>query len=286
MDPVLVAAAFRDRRDADVPLEGASVGEAVSLLAEGGEEPRREDGARARKVVEESKVRKFGAARGDPVVESRDAGVERAELRQESGDDEEARLDDGSVGGQRLLGCDGVDAAVDDGGAANAVGVEEVDDGLAPGALSIEQGRPPLDERDEDVGLFVAKPVENLREIGLECVGQPVRETHAILNEVAPGLDETPERAHVRALATQASELLGMAAQELERDSGVGRIVLGPAGREGAAVLGEGAWVDGKDDEEVVLEEGGDDGALRQLEAHGDGATAETLAQGAVPMRR
>src|SRR5205814_6578322 len=67
------------------------------------------------------------------------------------------------------------------------------------------------------------------------------------------------------------------------RDSGVGRIVLGPAGREGAAVLGEGAWVDGKDDEEVVLEEGGDDGALRQLEAHGDGATAETLAQGACP---
>ena len=96
---------------------------------------------------------------------------------------------------------DGVDAAVDDSRSTHAVRMEEVDDGLASSALRIEQGGPPLDERDKDLGLLVAKKLENLREIGLQCERETVREPDAVLHQVAARFDEAPERPHVRALA-------------------------------------------------------------------------------------
>src|SRR5579871_3194858 len=108
-------------------------------------------------MLEEPKVGELLAAPSNLLVEACDTGGDGAELGQECLDEEAGRLDDGSVGGQRALGLDGVDAAIDDSGATDAVGVEEVDDGLAPRALGVGQGRPALEERDEDLGLLVAK---------------------------------------------------------------------------------------------------------------------------------
>lgn len=163
VDPVLVSAAFGDGRNAGVLLKCSGVDEAIALLAESGKQPGSKDWAGAGEMSEEMKVWQEGAASGDVGVETSDAGVERAELRQEDGDDEAGRLDDGDVGGQSSLGLDGIYAAVDGGGAPDAVGVEEVDQGFASGALGVSQRRPPLEEGGEDVGLLVAKPVENLR---------------------------------------------------------------------------------------------------------------------------
>ena len=61
MDPVLVAAALGDGRDAGVLLEGGRVGEAVALLAEGGEQPRGEDAAGAGQIGEEPKSGSAGS---------------------------------------------------------------------------------------------------------------------------------------------------------------------------------------------------------------------------------
>jgi hypothetical protein len=107
------------------------------VLAEGGEQPGREDRSRAGQVGKETKVREVSAASSDLRVEAGDAGVEGAELRQESRNDKESWLDDSDIRGQGQLGFDGIDATVDDGGTTNAVGVEEVDDGVAPGALGV-----------------------------------------------------------------------------------------------------------------------------------------------------
>jgi len=194
--------------------------------------------------------------------------------------DEKARwLDDGGVGGQRPLGLDGVDAAVDDVGATDAVCVKEVDDGLPSGTLGVKQGRPPLEERDEDLGLLVTKQIESLRKIGLEREREAIREPHAVLHQVAARLDEAPERAHVRALMPQRLELLAMAHEQLQGDRGVGGIILRSARGEGAAVLRERAGVDGEDHEDVVLEEGRHNRALGELEADDDAAASEALAQ-------
>ena len=87
--------------------------------------------------------------------------------------------------------------------------------------------RPSLEERGEDFGLLVAKPVENLREIGLERERETVRDPHAVLDQVTARLDEAPEGAHVRALAAKRLELLAVTPQELQGDRRVGRVVLG-----------------------------------------------------------
>jgi hypothetical protein len=57
-----------------------------------------------------------------------------------------------------------------------------------------------------------------------------------------------------------------VAPEEIQRDSGVRRIVLGATGREGTAVLRQGVGVDWVDHEAVVLEERRHDRAMGELE--------------------
>jgi len=59
---------------------------------------------------------------------------------------------------------------------------------------------------------------------------------------------------------------------------GIGGIVLGAAGHKGFAVLGQTLWIDGKEDQEVIFSQRGDDRSFTELECHGDGPT-ETLIQ-------
>ena len=75
-----------------------------------------------------------------------------------------------------------------------------------------------------------------------------------------------------------------MAPEELEGDGCVCRIVLGAAGRERSAVLRERARVHREDHEDVVLEQGGDDGTLREFETHGDALASETITEPTSPV--
>jgi len=72
---------------------------------------------------------------------------EADKVPQERLDEKAGGLDDRGVGGQRPLGLHGVDAAVDDVRAADAVRMEEVDDGLASKALRIEKGAARVEAR-------------------------------------------------------------------------------------------------------------------------------------------
>ena len=77
-----------------------------------------------------------------------------------------------------------------------------------------------------------------------------------------------------------------MLEQELKLEFGVGRVVLGVAGREGFAIPREGEGIDGKEHEEVILAQGVDDGAFVELEANGDGLPFEPLCARCSPTRR
>ncbi len=74
-----------------------------------------------------------------------------------------------------------------------------------------------------------------------------------------------------------------MLEQELKLELGIGRVVLGVAGREGFAIPREGEGIDRKEHEEVILAQGVNDGAFVELEANGDGLPFEPLAQGVHP---
>lgn len=89
--------------------------------------------------------------------------------------------------------------------------MEEVDQCVPFGSLSFRQRRPALDEGCEDAGLLVAKPVENLREVGLERVDESVGDSHAVLYQVPSRFDQTPECAHVDAFTSKRRQLVWMA---------------------------------------------------------------------------
>jgi hypothetical protein len=159
------------------------------------------------------------------------------------------------------------------------VGVEEVDEGLCACALCALERGPLGEEIEEDGGLLVAKPRKNLRKVGLEREGKAVGEADAILNEIPAGFDEAAQGAHVDGVAAQRLELVAVAKEDVESYLGIGGVILGATGNEGPTVLGECGWIDGEDDEEVVLEESRDDGPLGKLDADGDRLAVEAAAQ-------
>jgi hypothetical protein len=80
MNPALVAAAFGDGSDADASLDGGGVREALALLAEGSQQPRREDRARPRQSAEEAVVGQLLAQPGDRAVEALNGSRDGSEL--------------------------------------------------------------------------------------------------------------------------------------------------------------------------------------------------------------
>lgn len=107
--------------------------------------------------------------------------------------------------------------------------------------------------------------------------------TDAILNERASSLDEMLERAHAGAIALKNSEFLGMPKQEVESDFRVGRIVLGATGSEGAPIASQRRRIDRKQNEDVVFQKCGDNGAFGELQTDGDFTVAKVLTQALSP---
>ena len=109
--------------------------------------------------------------------------------------------------------------------------------------------------------------------------GNSVGDADAVVDQATAVIDEATQSAHRGALGLEAGELVGMAEEQLEDELGVGGVVLGAAGGEGLAVSSHGGGLDGEEDEKVVLEQGGDDGALAELQGDGDGRTTEALSE-------
>jgi hypothetical protein len=96
--------------------------------------------------------------------------------------------------------------------------------------------------------------------------------------------DELFESTHRGALGVEGLEFVARREQELKLKFGVSGIVLGVAGREGFAVLGQGQRIDGEQDQKVVFTQGIDERAFIEFEAHSNGASFEPLAYGTCPL--
>ena len=275
--PRLVAAALDDGSDTRALLHGGGIGEAVSVLAEGREESGRERGASAGQRREYSVIRQLGGPGVNLGIETGDGLGQDADLREERLCQEPIRLDDGSVGGELTRGFDGVDPTLDEPGGADIVRLEKLDQGLEVSPLGGGQGRPASDEVDEDVGVLVAEPADDLWEVLFEGVGQAIDEPAAVIDEVATVLNQALESAHGGPFAAQWGQAVEVMTEQVEGEEGILGVVLRSTGRECSTVLREHGWVDGEDDEEVVLEEGGDDGTAGELDADGDGPSTEAV---------
>jgi hypothetical protein len=96
-------------------------------------------------------------------------------------------------------------------------------------------------------------------------------------------VDELFEGRHRGALGVEGLEFVAMREQELKLEFGISGIVLGVAGREGFAVLGQGPRIDGEQDTKFVLTQSIDERAFIEFEAHGHGASFEALSSGTCP---
>ena len=279
VDPALLTTAFGDGGDASVLLHLGGGREAVALLAEGGEQARCEGLSGTGERVEDMEVVMGGAALSDGVVVACDGVEKSSELRRKGFDQQLGRFNDAWVGGECGGTFDAVDAGVDHFGVADAVVVEELPEGFVPCALCALEVWPLDEEVSEEQRISVLEPLQRLGIVALECGDDAIDGAGGVVHKHASGNDELLQRAHGAALRIERGESVSVTEQQVQSDLGIGRVVLGTAGRERLSVLGECCRVDGKDDEEVVLLKSGDDGPEGKFEANGNRLAVESQAQ-------
>ena len=163
------------------------------------------------------------------------------------------------------------------------VGIEEGFQTGGSSALDLSERWPAGQEVAEQDGVTLVKPVERLRIVLLEGMGQAIGEASLVADQLTTVFGEAEQCAHVLALRLQRGKSLWVSHEKIQGQFGIGGIVLGATGFEGLTVLGQGRRVDGKEHQEVVLLQRVDNWALGQFQSNGDG-TAEALAQRLRPL--
>jgi hypothetical protein len=151
-------------------------------------------------------------------------------------------------------------------GAPAVVGIEE---GLQTGASSVLDLRerwPAGQEVAEQHGVTLLKPVQSVRIVLLEGIGQAIGEARFVADQLTTVFSEAEQCAHAFALRLQRGKSLRVSHEKIQSKFGIGWIVLGAAGREGLTVLGQGQRVDGKEHKEVVFLQCVDDRTLSAVE--------------------
>jgi hypothetical protein len=279
----MVAAACGHRRNARVLLKRVGRGVTVALFAEGDEEGGSQDGPSAWQGSQEGEVGMALGALCDGVVEGLDGVQGHTQLADECLHEEGMGGDEAFSGGQWGGALDGADAVVDDLDVAHVMGAEEVLKGGATRALHGCEGGPWGEEVAEHGGVVIVEPLEDMGAGVFEGTGEAIGERHVVADQAAALCDELFEGTPRGALGGAGLEFVARLEQELKLQFGVSGIVLGVAGREGFAVLGQGQRIDGEQDQNCVLTQGLDERAVIAFEAHSHGASVEPLAYGTCP---
>jgi hypothetical protein len=217
------------------------------------------------------------------VVEVRHRLRDHAELGDEGLDQEDIGDDDTRIHGQRCGALDRLDALIDDVGIAYVMSPEKALQGGAACELCGLEGWPLGENIAEDGGVFVVKPLQDMRTVVFQGTGETIRGAHVVTNEAAAMFDAWFEDTHRGALGLQGRERIAMLQQDFELELGVGRVVLGVAGCEGFTIPGECKRIDGKAHEVVVRSERVDNRTLVEFETDGDRLSLERRAQGTHP---
>lgn len=130
---------------------------------------------------------------------------------------------------------------------------------------------------------YRVKPLQNLREIVFEGTGQTIGQTDFVADQTTAVFDELCQGAHSGALRGECSELVAVFEEQFDLEFGIGGVIFGPARGKRFAVLGHGERIDGKEHEEIIGAQRGDDGPFIEFQAHRDGLSVEARAQGLDP---
>jgi hypothetical protein len=98
--------------------------------------------------------------------------------------------------------------------------------------------------------------------------------------------DELLDGAHGGAWWRERLELVALGAQQSALECGIGRVIVGPAGREGCAVARQRQGGAGEEAQPVILAQGEDQGTLVAFEADRHGVAVEPCAPCGGPTRR
>ena len=283
MDPGFVSTSFRHRCNASILLELIGRGVAVALFPEGDEETRGKDRAGSWSGSQSGEVGMALSAVRNGVVEGRDRVQDHAELGDEGLDQEGSGDDDTLIRGQRCGALDGVEALIDDVGVASVMSMEKTLQGGAACELCCLEGWPLGENIAEDGGVFVVKPLQDMRTIVFQGTGETIRGAHVVAHEASTMFDAWFAGTHRGALGLQGRELSAMLEQEFELELGISGVVLGVAGCEGFTVPGERERIDGKEHEAVVLSQRVDNGPLVEFATDGDRLSLAPRAPGTHP---
>jgi hypothetical protein len=283
VDPGLLAAAFRDRRNARLFLEFVGGGKAFPLFAEGDEEAGSKHGPSPWQGVNQREIGMVLSALCDDIVEVGNGLQGDPELGDEGMHEEDIGGDDTVIGRQRSGALDGLDAGGNQVGRTHVVGTEEAFQGSATRELGSFEGGPAAEEVAKDRGIFLGKPLQNLWKVVFEGTGQTVGQTDFIADQATAVLDELRQGAHGGALGAEWGELVAMFQEDFDLEFGIGGVIFGPARGKGFAVLGYGERVDGKEHEEIIGAQRRYERPFIELQAHSDGLTVEARPEGLDP---
>jgi hypothetical protein len=283
VNPGLVAAAFRHRRNAGIPLQLISRGVAVAWFAKGDEETWGKDGASAWEGVKSRAVGMALGAVSNGLVAIRARWPRHPELGHKGLDQEGIGGDEAVIGGQRRRALDGVEALGDDLSVAHVMVAEEAFQGRASRQLYGLEGRPWGEAVAEDGGIFVVEPLPHMRTVVFQGTAKAMRDAHFVSDQAAAMCHEWFEGAPGRTLGLKRRELIAMLEQEFKEAFGVRGVILGLAGGEGLAIPRQHEGIDGKEHQEIIRAQRRDDGALIEFKTDGTRLPGEPRAQGAHP---
>ena len=283
VDPGLLAAAFRHRRNARICLECVGGGKAFPLFAEGDEEAGSKNGPSPWQGIKQREVGMVLRALCDGLVEVGNGLHGDPELGDEGVHEEDIGGDDAVIGGQRSGALDGLDAGGDKVGRAHVVGTEEAFQSSTACELRGFEGGPAAEEVAKDRGIFLGKPVQDLRKVVFERTGQAVGQPDFVADQAPAVLDELRQGAHGGALGAERGELVAVFEEDFDLEFGIGGVVFRTARGKRFAVLGHGERIDRKEHEEIIGAQRGHDRPFREFQAHSDGLSVESCAEGLDP---
>lgn len=285
VDPFAVAAFLGDRSDAAEHLEVCRQRETVVLGTEGHEQARGQSGSGAWKVAEQMSMGMIGKDLLDLEIVEFDALAQFLELAGQEAAGQGADRDDGLVSGQGLGVGDAFEAFLDGVGATDIVGLKEGAQGVGPGGFEGDQVGP-FEEKGAGHGAeeVLANQFKSLWKIGFEECGQGIGELGAQVDGSAASLDQSIEFTGLNVVGMPGGELVGMKAEQIQEEVGIGNIVFGPRRAEGLAITGAGFGIDRIEGDEFNLHESMHDRGVLGFQGEGNGAAAEAGAQGVDPV--
>jgi len=283
VDSGLLAAAFRDRRNARIFLEFVGGGKAFPLFAEGDEEAGSKNGPSTWPGVKQRKVGMVLSALCDGCIEVCHGLHGDPEWGDEGVHQEDIGGDDAVIGGQRAGALDGLDAGGDDVGRAHVMGTEEAFQSGVACELHGFEGGPAAEEVAKDRRIFVLQPLQDVRAGVFEGTGQAGGETHCVADQAPAVCDELRQGAHGGALGAEGGALVTVCEEQCELEFSIGGVIFGPARGTRVAVRGHGERIDGKEPEEIIVAQHGHAGPFIELQAHSDGLAVASRAEGLDP---